>query len=1016
MRAKIGRGLKTRPNNCARNRHPVCRAGSSDPAALTVTPSHRPTRYEMIFVAVGTAAAGCPSYQANLGTLELFMSLRNRASLMVFALIVAATGLVATAQRAVTTGPQNVPLTAAVPVDPRITVGTLPNGLRYYLRANKQPERRAELRLVVNAGSILEDDDQRGLAHFVEHMCFNGTRHFPKQDVVAFLQSTGMRFGAHINANTSFDQTVFQLQIPTDDPAVIDRSFLILEDWAHAVSFDNDEVDKERGVILEEWRVGLGPGARILDQQLPVLLKDSRYANRLPIGTPEVIRSFTYDRLKKFYTDWYRPDLMAVIAVGDFEPAKIEALIRSRFGGIPAAVSPRPRQNFDVPDHPGTRYVVATDPEATATTVSVSSVMAARDQTTVGAYRQQTVERVFSGLLSARLDEMAQKPEAPFLDANTSRGLFVKSAEATSLSALVADGGVEKGLAALFTEADRVARFGFTQTELDRYRLGYTQAFAQLAASNDEHTSVSLADEYIRSFMQQEPIPGIAYENGLVQRFLPEITLADINALAREWVPDRNRVVAVTAPRKAGVAVPDEAKLAAVLKSAGGGPLTAYVDTVSTKPLLEAVPKPGAIAKTTTKPAGVTEWTLSNGVRVILDPTTFKQDEVLFRAFSPGGTSLAPDQDFVAAETADRVVAEGGLGSLSAIDLSKKLAGKVAFVRPDIDEMFEGMGGRALRRDLETMFQLIYLTFTQPRADAEAFRAATGQLNAALANRQALPDVAFEDALNAAVTQNHLRAQPMSSEFVRQMNLEKSLKFYKERYADASDFTFVFVGSFDLPTIKPLAERYLGSLPALHRKETGRDVGIRPPSGVVEKELTRGSTPRSQVGVVFSGTFQNNEKNRVILRTMANTLAGNLQRVLREDLGGTYGVSVAPEFTKRPAEEYRVTISFACDPARTQDLVKALFVVVDEFKTNGPSSGQVADAQAALRRDLETDSRQNGHVLSQLTYAYQYDEQAPDPATLRSLYDGLTGPVLRDAARTYLDTSRYVKVVLFPEK
>ena len=944
------------------------------------------------------------------------MSLRNRASLMVLALIVAASGLVASAQRAVTTGPQNVPLTAVVPIDPRITVGTLPNGLRYYLRANKQPERRAELRLVVNAGSILEDDDQRGLAHFVEHMCFNGTRHFPKQDVIAFLQSTGMRFGAHINARTSFDQTAFQLTIPTDDPAVIDRSFLILQDWASAVSFDNDEVDKERGVILEEWRTGLGPGARMFDAQLSVLLKDSRYANRLPIGTPEVIRSFTYDRLKKFYTDWYRPDLMAVVAVGDFDPAKIEALIRSRFGSIPAAVSPRPRPNFDVPDHPGTRYVVATDPEATNTVVSVTSLMATRDQTTIAAYRQMTIERVFAGLLSARLDEMAQKPEAPFLDSSTSRGRFERAAEVTSLSALVPDGGIEKGLAALFTEADRVARFGFTQTELDRYRLGYTQAFAQLAASNDEHTSVSLADEYIRNFMEQEPIPGITYENGLVQRFMPEVTLADINSLAREWVPDRNRVVAVTAPRKPGVAVPDEAKLAAVIKSAGGGPLTAYVDTVSSKPLLEAMPKPGAISATATKPAGITEWKLSNGVRVILDPTTFKQDEVLFRAFSPGGTSLASDQDFVAAETADRVVAEGGLGSLSALDLGKKLAGKVAFVRPDIDEMFEGLSGRALRRDLETMFQLIYLTFTQPRADAEAFRAATGQLNAALANRQALPDAAFEDALNAAMTQNHLRAQPMSPEFVAQMSLDKSLKFYKERYADASDFTFVFVGSFDLATIKPLVERYLGSLPALNRKETGRDVGIRPPSTVVDKEIKRGSTPRSQVGVIFSGPFQNNEKNRVMVRTMANTLAGNLQRVLREDLGGTYGVSVMPEFTKKPAEEYRVTISFACDPTRTQDLVKALFVVVDDFKTNGPSTGQIADAQAALRRDLETDSRQNGHLLSQLTYAYQYDEPVPDPATLRTIYDGLTAPLVRDAARTYLDTNRYVKVVLFPEK
>jgi zinc protease len=943
------------------------------------------------------------------------MTLRSRASLILLTLALAATmGAGATAQRAVTTGPQNVPLTAVVPVDPRITVGTLSNGLRYYIRKNQQPQGRAELRLVVNAGSILEDDDQRGLAHFVEHMSFNGTRHFPKQDVVAFLQSTGMRFGAHINANTSFDQTVYQLQIPTES-AVIDRSFLILEDWAHAVSFDPDEIEKERGVILEEWRVGLGAGARLLDAQLPVLLKDSRYADRLPIGKPEIIRTFSADRLKKFYTDWYRPDLMAVIAVGDFDPAAIETLIRSRFGAIPPASSPRQRVIYDVPDQPGTRYTVATDGEATVTTVSVTSLMAARDQTTVGAYRQQTIERVFGGLLSGRLAEMAQKPGAPFLDAATNRGLFVRSAEATTLNALVADGGVEKGLSALFTEADRIAQFGFTQTELDRYRLGFLQAFEQLAASNDEHTSQSLADEYIRNFMQQEPIPGIAYEAGLVRRFLPEITLVDINSLAREWVPDRNRVVAVSAPKKAGVAVPDEAALAAVIKSAGGSALTAYVDAVSTRPLIDALPKPGTVVKTVAKTPEITEWTLSNGVRVVLAPTTFKQDEILVRAFSPGGTSLADDRDFVAAETADQVVAQGGLGELSAIDLGKKLAGKVAFVRPDIDEMSEGLNGRALRRDLETMFQLIYLTFTQPRADPEAFRAMTGQLSAALANREALPGTAFEDALNAAVSQNHLRARPMSPALVTQMNLDSSLAFYKDRFADASDFTFVFVGSFDLAAIKPLVERYLASLPVLHRKETGRDVGIRPPSGVVEKNVTKGSTPKSEVGLVFSGPFQNNPRNRLIFRAMANTLGGNLQRVLREDLGGTYGVSVVPDFTKRPIEEYRLTITFACDPARTTDLVKALFAVIDDFRTSGPSESQVADARAALRRDLETDSRQNGYLLNQLSFAYQYDEPVPDPSALRALYDQLTVPLVRDAARTYLDTTRYVKVVLLPE-
>jgi zinc protease len=943
------------------------------------------------------------------------MILRTRTLSILLLSAIAVATLAAAPQRAVTSGAHDAPLTAVVPVDPRITVGTLSNGLRYYVRANKQPQNRAELRLVVNAGSVLEDDDQRGLAHFVEHMCFNGTRHFPKQDVVAFLQSTGMRFGAHINANTSFDQTVYELQIPTDNPAVIDRSLLVLEDWAHAVSFDPDEVDKERGVILEEWRVGLGAAARMLDVQLPVLLKGSRYAERLPIGKPEIIRTFPHERLKKFYTDWYRPDLMAVIVVGDFDPVAIESLIKSHFGTIPAAKSPRPRPIYDVPDYPGTRYTIATDSEATATTIGVSSTMAARDQTTLGAYRQQTIERTFAGLLSARLAEMAQKPGAPFLDTQTNRRYFVQSAEVTTLSALVADGGVERGLAALFIEADRVARFGFTQTELDRYRLTMLKIFEQLAASRDEHTSESLADEFIRNFIQREPIPGIAYEYALVRRFLPEITLADVNSLALDWVPDRNRVVAVSAPKKAGVAVPDEAALASVIKNAGGGALTAYVDAVSARPLLEPLPKPGSVAKTAAKPSGITEWTLSNGARVVLDPTTNKQDEVLFRAFSPGGTSLAADGDFVAAETADRVVAQGGLGTLSAIDLSKKLAGKAAVVRPNIEEMYEGLSGRALRRDMETMFQLIYLMFTQPRADAEAFRTMSGQLTAALANRQALPEAVFEDALNAAVTQNHLRARPMNADLVAQMNLEKSLAFYKDRFADASDFTFVLVGSFDLPTIKPLVERYLGSLPALHRKEAGRDVGIRPPQGVVDRQVTKGSTPKSQVGVVFTGPFQNNQKNRLIVRTMANTLAGNLQRVLREDLGGTYGVSVVSDFTKLPVEEYRVTITFACDPTRTQDLVKALFDVVEDFKTTGPSAGQVADAQAALRRDYETDSRQNAFVLNQLAFAYQYDEPVRDPSSLRGLYEQLTVPVLRDAARTYLDMTRYVKVVLVPE-
>jgi zinc protease len=515
--------------------------------------------------------------------------------------------------------------------------------------------------------------------------------------------------------------------------------------------------------------------------------------------------------------------------------------------------------------------------------------------------------------------------------------------------------------------------------------------------------SVSLADEYIRNFTQQEPIPGIAYENATHQRFLPEITLAEINDLARQWIPDRNRVVAVSAPEKAGAAVPDAATLAAVIDAARRTELTPYVDAFDSVPLLDPLPTPGLITNATTQEAlGITEWDLSNGVRVVLKPTNFKQDEILFQAVSPGGTSLAADRDFVTAETATAVIGNGGLGALPEASLEKVLAGKAAFVRPQIGEMYEGLAGGAVGQDLETMFQLIYLTFTQPRADADAFRAMTGQLTASLANREAVPGTAFNDALEAALSQDHPRARPMSPALVGQMSLDKSLAFYADRFADASDFTFVIVGSFDLPTITPFVERYLASLPALYRKEAG-------------KEVVKGLDPKSQVAVVFTGPFQDDPLNRVITRAMAETLEGLLQQALREELGGTYGVSVRAEFNKEPVEAYRVIIDFSCDPARTDDLTRAMFRVVERFRRTGPDDGQLADVRLALVRDDEVNSRDNRYLLNQIAFRYQHGEDVADVFNMRRFYDQVTAPAVLEAARTYLDLSRYVKVTLRPE-
>ncbi len=930
--------------------------------------------------------------------------------------IVTAVGFAGAQQPAIPANVLSATLDQTVPVDPLITVGRLPNGFRYYIRENRQPQARAELRLVVNAGSVLEDEDQRGLAHFVEHMSFNGTLHFPRQNVGGFMQSLGMRFGAHVNANTSFDETVYHLQIPTGNAAVIDRSLLILEDWAHNVTFDPVEIDKERGVILEEWRLGLGADERIQDAQFPVLLKGSRYAERLPIGRPEIIQNVNHDRLKQFYADWYRPDLMAIVAVGDFDKSTIEAQIRSHFGSIPVASSPKPRLAYAVPDQSGTVYSVITDPEATFTRISVSSKMAARPQESIGAYRQHMVERLFSAMLTGRLDEIAQAPNAPFLKARTDRGLFVRTAEVTTMDALVATGSVERGLASLFTEIDRVARFGFTATELNREKLNLQRGLQQSVIEKDKSTSGPLADEFVRNFIQAEPIPGIVYEYGLNQRFMPEITLAEVNAVARDWMPNRNRVVAITAPAKDRASLPTEAKMAAVINAAGGAPLTAYVDRTSTQPLLSRLPSAGAIATaSTTEALGITEWRLSNGVRVVLKPTTFKQDEILFRAVSPGGTSLASDPDFISADTASMVIAQGGLGGLSRIDLEKVLAGTTAVVRADIGETAEGLAGGASSKDLETMFQLVYLTFTAPRADPVAFGVLIDQLKVTLANQSATPETVFDEALDAALSQNHVRAQPLTPARLTQMNLDKSLAFYKDRFSDASDFTFVFVGSFDLATMKPLVERYLGSLPALRRNEFPKDLGIRPPPGIVQRQLKSGIAPRSQVSIVFSGAFENDEMHRVVARTMGDALAGNLQRTLREDLGGTYGVSVVTSFTKRPTAEYRLAINFACDPARTESLVRSAFQVIEEFKRVGPGEGQVADARTGFMRDFETNSGRNDYLLNRLAFKYEFGEDIKEVFNMQPFYDQLTVPRLRDAARAYLDTNRYVQVTLLPE-
>jgi len=912
---------------------------------------------------------------------------------------------------------QSASLAQQLPADPEVTLGRFDNGLRYYLRVNKKPENRAELRLVVNAGSVLEEDDQRGLAHFVEHMAFNGTKNFAKQDIVKFMESIGMRFGPSLNAFTSFDETVYMLQVPTDKPEVMNKAFLILEDWAHNLTFDPAEIDKERGVIIEEWRLGRGAGARMQDKQLPILLQGSRYADRLPIGKKEVIESFKYDALKRFYADWYQPGLMAVIAVGDFDKAGVESLIKQHFASFRAGSKPRTRPIIDVPDHAQTLYAVAADKEMTMTSVGVYNKLPLRDPATVGAYREEIVERLYTGMLNRRFFELTQKPDGPFLNAFSRIGLFVRSKGAFMLSAMVKEDGIDSGLEAMLTESARVARFGFTATELERQKKDLLRSLERQFTEKDKQESALYAEEYVRNFTQQEPMPGIAYEYELHKRFLPEITLDEINRLGKDWASEKSRVVMVNAPEKEGLKTPDEARLASVIKGAAGKEIQPYVDTVANQALLETLPKPGKIIKTASREvSGITEWELSDGVKVVLKPTSFKQDEVVFRAFSPGGTSLASDQDFFPATTATQVLSAGGIGKFSAVELQKILSGKVAVVRPLMGETEEGLTGSASPKDLETMFQLIYLTFTQPRPDPAIFGVVTARMKAMLANQKASPGYAFNEMLQTTLSQNHYRARPMTPEMINEMNLEKSLAFYKERFADASDFTFVFVGNIDLQALKPLVEQYLGSLPSLRRNETWKDVGIRPPRGVVQKTVKKGIEPKSQTAIVFTGDFQYDQAHRVAIRALTMVLETKLRETLREDLSGTYGVSVSAGYTKVPIKMYNLSIGFGCNPERAEELVKVIFREIGDLRDKGPTEKQVNDVKEGLLRDYETNAKQNSYLLTQIYIRYQVSEDMKDFYAVPEYYSKLTPAAIQEAARAYLNNENYVQVVLFPEK
>ncbi len=904
-----------------------------------------------------------------------------------------------------------------LPFDPVVRRGRLPSGMTYYLRRNGRPEHRVALRLAVNAGSVLEEADQRGLAHMLEHMAFNGSKHFAPGELVSFLESIGARFGADANAFTSFDETVYMLEVPSDRSGLVEKGLTVLADFAGGWTLSREEIDKERGVVLEEWRLGQGANSRLQRQQFPVLMHGSRYAERLPIGDPDVIKGFDPARLRAFARQWYRPERMTVAVVGDIDLDKAERWVQDRLSEVKAADPGPERPVYDIPSHPETLVSVATDPEARVSGVSVIFKHPKLPEGSVGDYRRSLVETLFHQMVNSRLAEVARRADAPFLGASSSSGDLGRTEETEVLGAVVPDGGIPAGLGSLLTEAERVRQHGFAAAELDRARRELLAQYERAWQERDKSESSSYAREYVSNFLTGEPSPGIDVELALVRRFLPTITLDEVRDVTHRNIHEDSRVVLAVAPQKEGVAVPTEAEVRAVLASTTQVAVTPWEDRTAGRQLLEHPPAGGTVtARRKIEPLGITVVTLSNGVEVWLKPTDFKNDQVVFGADALGGASLAPPEHALEALLSPIAVGEMGVGGFTAVELEKVLAGKLVQVSPDVDHYTQGISGSSTPADLETALQLVYLDFTAPNDRPEGFEVLRRRLETAVAHRASDPGSVYGDAIIDVNTGGHYLYRPVKPEEVPGLRREESLRFYRERFANAADFTFMFVGSFDVDTLTPLLARYLGALPSTGKATSHfQDRGLKFPESVKKAEVHKGREPRSTTTLTFFADAGGGESDRQQALSAAGVVRNRLRGLLREEMSGTYGVSVSYSDV-RPVPGYgTMTISFGSSPENAAKLTSAVFDELDRLQATGPGPEDLSKELEIERRELEVAERQNGYWLGALRRVHVLGR---DPLVLkkrRQEIDSIRAERLQLAFRRYFPSRRYTQVVLLPE-
>lgn len=911
-------------------------------------------------------------------------------------------------------------LNEKIPFDPSVRTGILDNGMAYFIKKNSKPENRVELRLALKAGSIVEDEDQKGLAHFIEHMEFNGSEHFTSNGLINYLEKVGTKFGPDLNAYTSFDETVYMLQVRSDVENQLDTGLLVLYDWAGKASLDSKEIDKERGVVISEWRTRLSPGQRMSQKYFPILYKGSRYAERLPIGDPEIVKNAKYETVRRFYKDWYRPDLMAVIIVGDVDVDKIEKKVKTMFSNFSNPQNEREREKYTVPAHKGTAVAIVTDKEAPFTNVRIVNKLPHIPVNTKKDLLEDMKRDLFNMMLNARLDEIKNTANPPFTFAYTGYNPNIGDIDSYSSWAMVPEGRALDALKTFAEENERVLRYGFTYTELKREKKNLLKEAERDLKERDKTESRRYASKAVYHFLKNYPMMNEDQYYNFVNLNLDKINLASVNSLAKNWIKDDNRVIIITAPDKDGVKIPTKAEVLDVLQKVKNTKIDAYKDNATSKPLFSKKLPPAPIkSESINDEYGITKLVLENGIEVYYKKTDFKNNETKFSAYSPGGTSVYSDTDYPNARFASRAVEEMGISEFDNNQLTKLLTGKDVSVSPYIYELYEGFRGSSTNEDLETMFQLINLYFTQPRNDKTAFESFVNRNKGLYGNLLKQPDYYFYYLTNKIKYGDQVRAGgiPTAEDFDK-LDRNKVFQIYNERFADAGDFKFFFVGSFDENKLKALIQKYLGNLKSTGKKENWIDRNKRMKEGFITKKEYKGEAPKTFVDLTYHGDFNYNKDNEYILKSLSKILSIKLRESLREDKGGVYGVRVGGYANNEPIEKYVIHISFNSEPDKTEELIQAVYAVIDTLQTFGPDDEVMTKVTETQKQSRIKNLKENRYWLSKMKEIIQDDLDYSEISlhSLEKRINKLTKDDIKAAANKYLTKDNFFEISMYPDK